>query len=155
MKSKLLLLIALCSATITKAQVSDSYATGYYFDADNKKHNGLLKLNSVYSSLEFKTDDNQKPVKLSTQDVIGFVIEKDSFAVVGDYEVPYGLSSTTISSSFAKVIKTGEITLYEVATVDGYQQNSAIIAGSYLLQKNNSSQVVRVPDVAGRFKQVM
>ena len=155
MKFKLLLLIALCSATASRAQVSDNYATGYYFDTNHNKHAGLLKLNGVYSNLEFKANEDQKPVKLSTRDVEGFVIGKDSFVVVGDYEVPYGFSSTTISSSFAKVIKTGEITLYEVATVIGYDQNAAIIAGSYLLQKNNSSQVIRVPDGAGRFKKVM
>ncbi len=135
--------------------MADSYTKGYYFDANNNKHTGLLKLNGMYSSLEFKTDEMQKPVKLSTQEVIAFVMEKDSFTVVRDYEVPYGFSSTTISSSFAKVIKTGEVTLYEVATVVGYHQNEAIIAGSYLLQKNNSDQVMRVPDGAGRFKKVL
>ncbi len=155
MKFKLLLLIALCAATVSRAQMVDSYTKGHYFDVNNNKHTGLLKLNAVYSSLEFKADEMQKPVKLSTQEVIAFVMEKDSFTVVGDYEVPYGLSSTTISSSFAKVIKTGEVTLYEVATVVGYQQNAAIISGSYLLQKNNSSQVVRVPDGAARFKKAM
>jgi hypothetical protein len=103
----------------------------------------------------FKADEYQKPVKLSTQDVRGVVIEKDSFTVVENYEVPYGLSNTTISGSFAKVIKAGEVTLYEVATVVGYHQNAAIITGSYLLQKNNSSQVMRVPDGAGRFKKVL
>ncbi len=155
MKFKLLLLIALCSATVSRAQAFDSYASGYYFDTNHNKHIGLLKLNAVYSSLEFKTDEMQTPVKLTTQEVTAFVMEKDSFTVVGDYEVPYGFSSTTISSSFAKVIKTGEVTLYEVATVAGYQQNEAIISGSYLLQKNNSSQVMRVPDGAVRFKKVL
>ncbi len=155
MKFKLLLLIALCSATVSRAQAFDSYASGYYFDTNHNKHTGLLKLNAVYSSLEFKTDEMQTPVKLTTQEVTAFVMEKDSFTVVGDYEVPYGFSSTTISSSFAKVIKTGEVTLYEVATVAGYQQNEAIISGSYLLQKNNSSQVIRVPDSAGKFKKVL
>jgi hypothetical protein len=133
----------------------DSYTSGYYFDASHNKHTGLLKLNTVYSSLEFKTDEMQKPVKLSTGEVTAFVMEKDSFTVVGEYEVPYGLSSTTISNSFAKVIKTGEVNLYEVATVVGYHQNAAIISGSYLLQKNNSSQVMRVPDGAVRFKKVL
>ena len=155
MKSKLLLLTTLCAATVSQAQMADSFVQGYYFDSSNNKHTGLLKLNGVYSSLEFRTDDMQKPVKLTTQEVTAFVMEKDSFTVVGDYEVPYGFSSTTISSSFAKVIKTGEVTLYEVATVVGYQQNAAIISGSYLLQKNNSSQVVRVPDGAVRFKKVL
>jgi hypothetical protein len=155
MKFKLLLLIALCAATVSRAQAFDSYASGYYFDTNHNKHTGLLKLNAVYSSLEFKTDEMQTPVKLTTQEVTAFVMEKDSFTVVGDYEVPYGFSSTTISSSFAKVIKTGEVTLYEVATVAGYQQNEAIISGSYLLQKNNSSQVMRVPDGAVRFKKVL
>ncbi len=155
MKSKLLLLIALCAATTSRAQMADSYTEGYYFDTNNNKHTGLLKLNGVYSSLEFKTDEMQKPVKLSTQDVTAFVMEKDSFTVVSDYEVPYGFSSTTISSSFAKVIKTGEVNLYEVATVVGYHQNAAVISGSYLLQKNNSSQVMRVPDGPGRFKKVL
>jgi hypothetical protein len=155
MKSKLLLLMTLGAVTVSQAQMVDSYATGYYFDANNNKHTGLLKLNAVYSSLEFKTDEVQKPVKLSTQEVIAFVMEKDSFTVVEDYEVPYGFSSTTISSSFAKVIKTGEVNLYEVATVVGYQQNAAIISGSYLLQKNNSSQVVRVPDGARGFKNIL
>jgi hypothetical protein len=155
MKFKLLLLTALCAATVSRAQMVDSYLKGHYFDANNNKHAGLLKLNAVYSSLEFKTNEMQKPVKLSTQEVTAFVMEKDSFVVVRDYEVPYGFSSTTISSSFAKVIKAGEVTLYEVATVVGYHQNAAIITGSYLLQKNNSNQVMRVPDGAGRFKKVL
>ncbi len=30
-----------------------------------------------------------------------------------------------------------------------------MITGSYLLQKNNSSQVIRVPDSAGKFKKVL
>ena len=155
MKGKLLLLITLCSATVTQAQTSDSFAKGYYIDAGNNTHTGLLKLNSIYSSVMFKTSENQTPVKLSTQDVKGVVIEKDSFAVVENYEVPYGLSNTTIASSFAKVIRTGEITLYEVASVVDDNQNPAVITGSYLLQKNNSTQVIRVPDGGARFKKVL
>jgi hypothetical protein len=103
----------------------------------------------------FKTDENKTPVKLSTQDVKGLIIEKDSFTVVENYEVPYGFSNTTIASSFAKVIRTGEITLYEVANVIDDSQNPAVITGSYLLQKNNSTQVIRVPDGAARFKKVL
>lgn len=155
MKGKLLLLLTLCSATLTRAQTADSFAKGYYFDANNHKHTGLLKPNGVYSSLEFKTDESQKPLKLTIQDATAFVIGKDSFAVVRDYEVPYGFSSTTIAGSFAKVVKTGEVTLYEVAGVIDNNQNPAVITGSYLLQKNNSSQVVRVPDGATRFKKVL
>ncbi len=155
MKGKLLLLITLCSATITRAQTSDSFAKGHYIDANNHTHTGLLKLNSVYSSVMFKTSENQTPVKLTPQDVKGVVIEKDSFAVVENYEVPYGLSNTTIASSFAKVIRTGEITLYEVASVVDANQNPAVITGSYLLQKNNSTQLVRVPDGPVRFKKVL
>jgi hypothetical protein len=152
MKCKLLLLLALSAATVSRAQTSDSYVKGYYIDASNHTHMGLLRLNSVYSHLMFKADENQKPLKLSTQDVRGVVIEKDSFVVVENYEVPYGLSNMTIASSFAKVIKTGEVTLYEVANAVADNQNTATIMGSYLLQKNNSSQVVRVPDGASRFK---
>jgi hypothetical protein len=155
MKCKLLLLIAICSVTVSRAQTADSYAEGYYTDASNNRHAGLLRLNNVYSCLMFKADEYQKPVKLSTQDVRGVVIEKDSFTVVENYEVPYGLSNTTISGSFAKVIKTGEVTLYEVANAIGDNQNPATITGSYLLQKNNSSQVIRVPDSAARFKKVL
>jgi hypothetical protein len=155
MKFKLLLLLALCAATVSQAQTVDSYAKGYYTDVNNNTHTGLLKLNSVYSCLMFKADENQKPQKLSTQEVRGVVIDKDSFVVVENYEVPYGLSNTTIASSFAKVVRMGEITLYEVANAVGDDQNPATIMGSYLLQKNNSSQLVRVPDGASRFKKVL
>ena len=155
MKFKLLLLLALCSAALSQAQSPDSFVKGYYIDANQNTHSGWLKLNGVYSSLQFKADPQQKPVKLSPQDVTGVVIEKDSFVVVENYKVPYGLSNTTVSTSFARVIKRGEITLYEVASVIEQKGNANVITGSYLLQKNNSSQVIRVPDSAGKFKKVL
>lgn len=155
MKFKLLLLLALCSATLSQAQPSDSFVPGYYIDAHQHTHSGWLKLNGVYSCLQFKANPQQKPVKLSPRDVIGLVIAKDSFVVVENYKVPYGLSNATVPTSFAKVIKRGEVTLYEVASVMEHKENENVIAGSYLLQKNNSSQVIRVPDGAGKFKKVL
>jgi|GEM_PF-1843349 len=155
MKFKLLLLLALCSATLSHAQQPDSFVPGYYIDANQNTHSGWLKLNGVYSCLQFKADPQQKPAKLSPQEVIAIVIEKDSFVVVENYQVPYGLSNTTVSNSFARVIKRGEVTLYEVASVIEHKGNENVIAGSYLLQKNNSRQVIRVPDGAGKFKKVL
>lgn len=91
------------------------------------------------------------------------MINKDSFIVVKDFEVPSGLGSANIPIAFAQVIKTGIVTLYRTSTsisspgmVDpsGMRRASGFstVIDSYLLQREADAPLVRVPDNPVKFK---
>jgi len=139
---------AICPAN---AQLFDAYTRGHYLDGNNQPHHGLIKFDETSRYIKFKADADQKATKLTTDDITGFVTDKDTFAVVGEFEVPYGLSAAVIPGAFAKVLQAGEVTLYVTYSIIGYGQTMAHVE-SYLLRKRNSSRVVRVPTGPVKFK---
>ncbi len=161
MRRILLLLISVCSVTLSYAQVFDlsaEYKEGYYIDPQKQIHHGLIKFISGNDFIKFKTGKKDKPLEFTSSAIAGFVIGKDSFAVVRDFEVPFGLAGANIPTAFAKVIKTGIVTLYYNSTfvsggpnMAGSGSFSAII-DSYLLQREADDPVVRVPDNPVKFK---
>jgi hypothetical protein len=93
-----------------------TYAEGYYVDVNKNIHHGLIKFSDVNDFIRFKTGKKEQPVTLTPKEVVGFVIGKDSFTVMGDFKVSSGLTGATISNAFARVIRIGMVTLYHHAT---------------------------------------
>ncbi len=163
MKRILFLLISICSVALGHAQVfnfdlSGEYQEGYYIDPQKQIHHGLIKFISGNDFIKFKTGKKEKPREFTSSDIAGFVVGKDSFTVVRDFEVPFGLGGAHIDIAFAKVIKTGIVTLYFSSTfVNGGPNmagsgNFSAIIDSYLLQREADDPLVRVPDNPAKFK---
>ncbi len=161
MKRILFLLISICAVTLGHAQVFDlsaEYKEGYYIDPQKQIHHGLIKFISGNDYIKFKTGKKEKPQEFTSSNIAGFVTGTDSFTVVRDFEVPFGITGAHIPIAFAKVIKTGIVTLYFSSTfVNGGPNmagsgNFSAIIDSYLLQREADDPLVRVPDNPTKFK---
>ncbi|MDJ1499459.1 hypothetical protein [Xanthocytophaga agilis] len=135
-----------------EAQLFASYKQGYYIDANGSVHQGLIKAGAGDNfPIKFKETKESKMLKCKPDDIAGYVIDKDSFAVVRNFEVPYSLTGAIIDVAFAKVIKVGRVTLYQNTVLLG-AGNTQVSMESYLLKKGNNLDIVRVPTGPGRFK---
>jgi hypothetical protein len=118
------------------------FKVGRYYTSDGKKVNGLLHL-SFRSDLAaksdgncditFKTHDRGEKVKLTTKDIIGFVIERDSFAIVRNLPLnPFASDAV----DFAEVLESGKIMLYNyynpAKNMNGTLVSSSIITVTFI-----------------------
>lgn len=107
-------IILLCSL-----QSFAQYKTGYYYQKDGTKVEGLLRLeygDHGFKSKEngdcyisFKTTREDKREKFTAADICCFVIEKDSFAVIKNFTLNFMVD---YPRDFAQVLQDGKIKLY-------------------------------------------
>lgn len=120
------LLSILIISTLIQFEAVGQFKEGYYYDKDGAKVSGLLKFSyggNAFTdksdgdcSLLFKTNNRAKKVKLTTNDICCFVIEKDSFSIIKNFRLN---AIVTYPQDFAKVLDTGKINLYVYySTVD-------------------------------------
>jgi hypothetical protein len=111
------ILIAFCIAAITS---SAQFKPGYYFTKEGVKVKGLLKFQYDKGGLLtdksdgdctvfFKLTKTAKRQKFTAKDICCFVIAKDSFAVIKNFELN---PITRYPLDFAKVLEVGKINLY-------------------------------------------
>lgn len=134
-KALIILLLAIPLASSAQKQ----YKNGYYFTDESNKFAGQIKLirasvsvfGSKPTSIRIKRGDQNKKLKL--KDMKGFVIEKDSFALISNFEI--NSIGGRFEKDFAKVLEKGKINLYIhyssssdgkfVYTLDRYVLNKA------------------------------
>jgi hypothetical protein len=95
------------------------FKEGHYYEKDGRKVTGLLRFNyggNAFTdkldgdcSVTYREDKRGEKVKLTTNDICCFVIEKDSFAVIKNFRLN---AFVTYPQDFAKVIQSGKINLY-------------------------------------------
>lgn len=100
-------------------QSYSQYKEGYYYKKDGTKVEGLLRLeygDHLFRSKEngdcfisFKETREDKKARLTTADICCFVIEKDSFAVIKNFDLNFAVS---YPQDFAQVLQDGKIKLY-------------------------------------------
>ena len=110
MKLKSLLLLFLLSPLLL---ISQGREKGYYYDKNNKKVEGEIKVKGNYlgggSKLVMYLPNGQKQ-KLKPDLITSFVMGTDSFAVIKNFSAG-GVSH--FDSDYAIVLDTGKINLYE------------------------------------------
>lgn len=100
--------------------LAQQYKTGYFITADEKKVKGTIKYKSteygfmttaesVPGQIKFKPDGEKKAIKLSANEIRGFVAGKDSFAIIRNIRIS---ESQYFKRDFARVTKLGRINLY-------------------------------------------
>ena len=110
-------LCALCSMLCIV--INAQFKEGYYFDKNNNKVAGLLKIveDGIFSfkyaigdgsRIVFKENEDAKAKTFSVNDITSFVIGEDSFAIVKNFPVP----TMEYTQDFAKVVEIGRINLY-------------------------------------------
>ncbi|MBC8112718.1 MAG: hypothetical protein H7Y04_16840, partial [Verrucomicrobia bacterium] len=111
---KIVLMFAVCF--LTSQVYSQNYLPGYYYTYEGQKIEGLIKHNfqarmssKPDNSISFKKNESSKKILLTTKEIKSFVINKDSFALIKDFEIN---SVAYYKEDFAKVVKIGSITLY-------------------------------------------
>jgi len=126
---KLKLAILLLSVIQISNLFSEEFSKGKYYTTNGEKIEGLLsiqrtKFSAIYFRpcvLKFKIDNNSKPVKLENLTISAFVIGKDSFAVVQNFQVTYhmgflkGIFWGKCHRDFGKVIQQGKINSFELS----------------------------------------
>ncbi|MGF1636393.1 MAG: hypothetical protein ACFCUU_04920 [Cyclobacteriaceae bacterium] len=136
------LILILSSFTFFKP--NGSFKEGYYFKKDGTKVVGLIKFHyggSVFTSksdgdcsISFKTDNKAKKVKLTTNDICCFVVEKDSFAIIRNFRLN---ALVTYPQDFAKVIESGRINLYlYYSSVQQGGYGGSVTATDWVIEKN-------------------
>ena len=107
-KGSLLLLLL-----IPHLLISQGRRTGYYYNSDQEKIEGEIKLKGNYlgggSKLVMYLPNGQKQ-KLSPEEIKSFVMGTDSFAVVKGFSAG---GASYFDADYALVLDTGKINLYE------------------------------------------
>src|SRR5690349_16685761 len=78
-----------------QSSLAAPFLKGRYYTRDGKKTEGLIKFfrasfsvfGSKPSSIKFKADSKTEATKFTADDIVAFVIEKDSFAVVHNIKI--------------------------------------------------------------------
>jgi hypothetical protein len=97
------------------------YKEGYYYTKKKEKISGWLKFefaarhdNSNGNTIvRFKADKQAKPIKLTTRDMLAFITEKDSFAIIENFRIN---ALVGLNKDFAKVVQAGDLNLYNYYT---------------------------------------
>lgn len=115
--NKYCLLTAMLTFIIT---VHAQFREGYYYDKENNKVTGFIKLHygttvtngkdGGYCEISFKPTEDSKSILLNTIDMNSFVIGTDSFALIKDFYVD---DNTHFKQDFAEVIEAGKLNLYK------------------------------------------
>lgn len=94
------------------------FVSGYYYSYDGQKVEGLIKFNrasfslfgSKPSSIKFKSNSGSKTVKFTPDDILAFVVDGDSFAIIQNFKI--NSISGEYAKDFVQVIEVGQISLY-------------------------------------------
>jgi hypothetical protein len=105
------------------------YKEGYYYTKKKEKISGWLKFefaarhdNSNGNTIvRFKADKQAKPIKLTTRDMLAFITEKDSFAIIENFRIN---ALVGLNKDFAKVVQTGALNLYTYYTTVNTNHNN-------------------------------
>ena len=111
----------------------DKFSPGYYYDLNNVKIEGYLKYSQYNTNFKFKNLKNDQSEKtIEPTDCISYVIGKDSFIVIQDFDIYRDLGKFRIvEKSFVEVLdEVGNLTFYKHVNV-GF--NNTILV-SYLYE---------------------
>lgn len=121
---------------------AEPYVKGHYYTYKGEKIEGFVRLlRSTFSALgslpcrlQFKEDHDSKAIKLSVNDMVAFVIEEDSFALV--YNLKINSIQGKYERDFAEVKFIGTINLYihRSTSSDG---RMVYFHNRYVLSKDN------------------
>lgn len=116
------------------------FLSGHYYTKDGQKVEGLIKFvrasfsvfGSRPSSIKFKSDSRSKSTSFTPDDILSFVVEKDSFTIIQDFKI--NSISGEYAKDFVQVIEVGQINLYlhKSASYDGkiHHENDSFIISS-------------------------
>ncbi|PRD48507.1 hypothetical protein [Sphingobacterium haloxyli] len=129
------------------------YTPGHYYTIDGEKITGLLKFNYTptpyqpkpygTSSITFKENKKAKKVKLTTKEIVSFVIGQDTFTTAKDLHFHH-VFNFKVTQDFVQVISSGKINLYHYyASVGTGSPNESAKATYPFLFKENMPVHVR------------
>jgi hypothetical protein len=94
-----------------------NFVQGYYYDQSNNCIDGLIRFEFNQNNyLLFKNSYGEKTRKIKAKDILGFVINGDSFAIVRNFEIDSVFSrakALRFKEGFAEVVEVGEINLFK------------------------------------------
>lgn len=101
-----------------QTSTAEKFLSGHYYTKEGKKIEGLIKYNratfsafgSKASSIKYKASSDDKPIKLTAEDITSFVIGADSFAIIKNFKI--NSVNGEYEQDFAQVIERGPINLF-------------------------------------------
>ena len=123
---------------------------GYYFNRVDNKVSGFLKLTQYSTSPGFRPTLKAPEEMITTDECTGFVIGKDSFAIIRDFDVERMLGSFHVNKrEFAEVIEqVGNLVFYKHTRID---MNKIVL--TYLVKADSSNQFISFPKNSKKFKE--
>jgi hypothetical protein len=122
LKDKFIIIIFLLFCFDLSGQFYDLYPAvgeGWYYEKDGRKIPGLLNLSygeNMFTDksvgackLIYRSEEGAKKEKYSTRDICCFVIGKDSFSIIKNFQLDL---ITGYEQDFAQVLQSGKINLY-------------------------------------------
>ena len=118
--ASVLILLFFCK-NLWSQELFKKYTPGHYYTIDGEKVSGLLKFNYTptpynpkpygTSSITFKENKKSKKVKLTTKEIVSFVIGQDTFTTAKDLQFHH-VFNFKVTQDFVQVISSGKINLY-------------------------------------------
>ncbi|HEX8545489.1 MAG TPA: hypothetical protein VF691_00930 [Cytophagaceae bacterium] len=134
-----------------------SFEEGKIIFLNNTVKSGLIKFNG---NLLFKESDESKSEKYKSKEVMGFVINRDTFitASVATYSMPNPNYAPSKSIQFLKQLIKGKACLYYmlVRTTSGFGSSSvSYLARIYYIRNSTSSEYPLVPSKKKAFVELL
>ncbi|MBE8712066.1 hypothetical protein [Sphingobacterium hungaricum] len=144
----LLLSILLRNTIFAQKDLFKDYIEGHYYTYDGQKVSGLLKFNITTTPyvpkdygtcfIYFKKDENDKRIKLKSDEVSKFVMDLDSFVVLQNFEFK-DVFRFRIIQDFVKVFAEGKINVYSYYAQRGTGNPAFATTVNYLFYTKDGS----------------
>lgn len=124
---------------------------GYYFDRVGNKVKGFLKFTQSFISPVFRSTINAPDETITTNECSGFVIGKDSFAIIRDFDVERMIGGFHVNKrQFAEVVEqVDNLTFYKHTRLD---MNNIVY--TYLVKADSSDKLISFPKSQKKFKEI-
>ncbi len=163
------------TADLLSAQTKVEFRKGYYIGQDGNRVDGFLAYKPNKGRIvHYLRNENAQPEKIKAKHLTGFVIDKDSFAIISDFFVE-GVYTDLIrvrKPDIAKVTEIGPVILYqchyfEVLSTSAYvsptggtqtmrdERQQETMIPVYILRRKDSPLLQSVPESQASFNKVM
>jgi hypothetical protein len=126
----------------TSVALGVNFKKGHYYNLDGKKIEGLIHFRAARFSalsvdpgvIKFKANPDSKAIKLGVNEILGFVIELDSFTIIENFRI--NAISGVFTKDFAQIVSGGIIKLYLHRSTANNGQSSVDIS-RFVISKDN------------------
>ena len=132
--------------------IGEDYTPGYYYDNNNVKNVGLIQFSQNNPNFSFLAYNDPKKKKIKPDLCNSFVIGKDSFTVIKNFNMEMGIgASFQDQKKFVEVIE--RINNFTIYKHTDFVMNNPVI--TYLMKKDGTANFISIPKGQSNIKNVL